>query len=67
MTESASDFLSLPPLQVLLPWLLGAAWALLLGLTCLIVAFRGRHSLPDQVRWALLTLGVALIVGVLLL
>lgn len=67
MTESTADFLSLPPFHVLLPWLLGAAWVLLLGLTCLIVAFRGRPSLPDRVRWALLTLGVALIVGVLLL
>lgn len=47
--------------------LMGAAWVLLLGLTCLIVAFRGRPSLPDRVRWALLTVGALLIVGVLLL
>lgn len=67
MTESATDFLSLPPLHVLLPWLLGAAWVLLLGLTCLIVTFRCRPSLPDRVRWVLLTVGVVLIMGVLLL
>lgn len=67
MTESASDFLSFPPLHVLLPWLLGAAWLLLLSLTCLLVAFRCRHSLPDRARWALLTVGAVLIVGVLLL
>jgi hypothetical protein len=40
---------------------------LLLGLTCLLVAFRCRQSLPDRVRWTLLTLGVTLIMGVLLL
>lgn len=67
MTESTSDFLSLLPLHVLLPWLLGAAWLLLLGLTCLIVAFRSRPSLPNRVRWALLTVGVALIAGIFLL
>lgn len=67
MTALTSDFLSLPPVHVLLPWLLGAAWALLLSLTCLIVAFHGRRTLPDRVRWALLTAGVVLIVGVLLL
>ncbi|KQR02743.1 hypothetical protein [Deinococcus sp. Leaf326] len=67
MMESASDFLSLPLFHVLLPWLLGAAWVLVLGLTCLIVALYCHPSLTDRVRWALLIVGVALIIGVLLL
>lgn len=42
------------------PWRVGA------GVVCLLLAFLFRRALPSWARWALLTLGVALIVGGLL-